>query len=117
MDLIDLEHKIMEAEDAGARVKLIATDGVFSMDGDVSSSAFAAMSGRAGRFKIAAASAACKVYVLYRAVVVVLPSRHAKAATVHTCVRGLAKVWCSPSPRTGFHVHVFFAALPDCACG
>jgi hypothetical protein len=36
MDLIDLEHKIMEAEDAGARVKLIATDGVFSMDGDVS---------------------------------------------------------------------------------
>lgn len=36
MDLIDLEHKIMEAEDAGAKVKLIATDGVFSMDGDVS---------------------------------------------------------------------------------
>jgi glycine C-acetyltransferase len=36
MDLIDLEHKIMEAEDAGAKVKLIATDGVFSMDGEVS---------------------------------------------------------------------------------
>eukprot|EP00882_Tetradesmus_deserticola_P028516 GHRQ01031773.1.p1 GENE.GHRQ01031773.1~~GHRQ01031773.1.p1 ORF type:complete len:310 (+),score=82.91 GHRQ01031773.1:175-1104(+) len=35
MDMIDLEHKIMEAEDAGARLKLIATDGVFSMDGDV----------------------------------------------------------------------------------
>ncbi|WIA28588.1 hypothetical protein OEZ86_011128 [Tetradesmus obliquus] len=35
MDLIDLEHKIMEAEDAGAKVKLIATDGVFSMDGDI----------------------------------------------------------------------------------
>lgn len=36
MDMIDLEHKLMEAEDAGAKVKLIATDGVFSMDGDVS---------------------------------------------------------------------------------
>jgi formylmethanofuran dehydrogenase subunit A len=42
MDLIDLEHKIMEAEDAGGRVKLIATDGVFSMDGDVSAATRAA---------------------------------------------------------------------------
>jgi 7-keto-8-aminopelargonate synthetase-like enzyme len=54
MDLIDLEHKIMEAEDAGARVKLIATDGVFSMDGDVSDAireagnAYMYMCGRVG---------------------------------------------------------------------
>ncbi|MBV9658662.1 MAG: glycine C-acetyltransferase [Verrucomicrobia bacterium] len=32
-DLDDLEAKLREAADAGARVKLIATDGVFSMDG------------------------------------------------------------------------------------
>eukprot|EP00775_Hariotina_reticulata_P010511 gene10511-10670_t len=35
MDMLDLETKLMEAEEAGAKVKLIATDGVFSMDGDV----------------------------------------------------------------------------------
>jgi len=33
MDMLDLETKLMEAEEAGAKVKLIATDGVFSMDG------------------------------------------------------------------------------------
>jgi glycine C-acetyltransferase len=32
-DLADLEAKLIEAEAAGARFKLIATDGVFSMDG------------------------------------------------------------------------------------
>jgi len=32
-DMSDLEAKLKEAEAAGARVKLIATDGVFSMDG------------------------------------------------------------------------------------
>eukprot|EP00939_MAST-03C_sp_MAST-3C-sp1_P000793 g793.t1 len=31
----DLEAKLQEADDAGCRLKLIATDGVFSMDGDV----------------------------------------------------------------------------------
>ncbi|MBQ3865327.1 MAG: glycine C-acetyltransferase, partial [Clostridia bacterium] len=32
-DMADLEAKLQEAEAAGARIKLIATDGVFSMDG------------------------------------------------------------------------------------
>ena len=32
-DMEDLEAKLKEAEEAGARIKLIATDGVFSMDG------------------------------------------------------------------------------------
>lgn len=32
-DMEDLERKLKEAEEAGARIKLIATDGVFSMDG------------------------------------------------------------------------------------
>lgn len=32
-DMADLEDRLMEADAAGARVKLIATDGVFSMDG------------------------------------------------------------------------------------
>jgi glycine C-acetyltransferase len=32
-DLVDLEAKLREADAAGARFKLIATDGVFSMDG------------------------------------------------------------------------------------
>ncbi|WP_233871321.1 glycine C-acetyltransferase [Paraburkholderia adhaesiva] len=32
-DLADLESKLREADEAGARYKLIATDGVFSMDG------------------------------------------------------------------------------------
>jgi glycine C-acetyltransferase len=32
-DMADLEAKLLEAEAAGARFKLIATDGVFSMDG------------------------------------------------------------------------------------
>lgn len=32
-DMADLEEKLKEADAAGARVKLIATDGVFSMDG------------------------------------------------------------------------------------
>ncbi len=32
-DMADLAAKLAEAEDAGARFKLIATDGVFSMDG------------------------------------------------------------------------------------
>ncbi|HEX8012144.1 MAG TPA: glycine C-acetyltransferase [Casimicrobiaceae bacterium] len=34
-DMADLEARLAEAEGAGARVKLIATDGVFSMDGIV----------------------------------------------------------------------------------
>ncbi len=33
-DMADLEAKLIEADAAGARFKLIATDGVFSMDGD-----------------------------------------------------------------------------------
>ena len=32
-DMADLETKLKEADEAGARIKLIATDGVFSMDG------------------------------------------------------------------------------------
>lgn len=32
-DMADLEKKLQEADAAGARIKLIATDGVFSMDG------------------------------------------------------------------------------------
>lgn len=32
---IDLESKLHEADKAGARLKLIATDGVFSMDGEI----------------------------------------------------------------------------------
>ena len=32
-DMADLEEKLREADAAGARIKLIATDGVFSMDG------------------------------------------------------------------------------------
>lgn len=32
-DMADLESKLQEADAAGARIKLIATDGVFSMDG------------------------------------------------------------------------------------
>ena len=35
-DLADLEAKLREADAAGARFKLIATDGVFSMDGSLS---------------------------------------------------------------------------------
>lgn len=35
MDMDDLDAKLAEATAKGARVKLIATDGVFSMDGDV----------------------------------------------------------------------------------
>ena len=35
MNMDDLEKKLIEADDAGCRLKLIATDGVFSMDGDV----------------------------------------------------------------------------------
>ena len=34
-DMVDLESKLQEADTAGARFKLIATDGVFSMDGIV----------------------------------------------------------------------------------
>jgi glycine C-acetyltransferase len=34
-DMADLEAKLKEADQAGARFKLIATDGVFSMDGDI----------------------------------------------------------------------------------
>jgi glycine C-acetyltransferase len=34
-DLADLERKLTEARDAGARRILVATDGVFSMDGDI----------------------------------------------------------------------------------
>jgi glycine C-acetyltransferase len=32
-DMLDLEEKLIEADKAGARFKMIATDGVFSMDG------------------------------------------------------------------------------------
>ncbi len=35
-DMVDLESKLKEADNAGARFKLIATDGVFSMDGIIS---------------------------------------------------------------------------------
>jgi len=35
MDLADLEAKLKEADANGARIKMVATDGVFSMDGDV----------------------------------------------------------------------------------
>ena len=35
-DMADLEERLKEADAAGARVKLIATDGVFSMDGIIS---------------------------------------------------------------------------------
>jgi len=35
MNMEDLEAKLQEADAAGCRLKLIATDGVFSMDGDV----------------------------------------------------------------------------------
>jgi len=35
LNLADLEAKLQEADAAGARVKLVATDGVFSMDGDI----------------------------------------------------------------------------------
>eukprot|EP01096_Ripella_sp_DP13-Kostka_P008765 TRINITY_DN3296_c0_g1_i1.p1 TRINITY_DN3296_c0_g1~~TRINITY_DN3296_c0_g1_i1.p1 ORF type:complete len:438 (+),score=205.23 TRINITY_DN3296_c0_g1_i1:44-1315(+) len=35
LDLTDLADKLKEATDKGARTKLVATDGVFSMDGDV----------------------------------------------------------------------------------
>ena len=35
MDMRSLEEQLREAVDKGARVKLIVTDGVFSMDGDV----------------------------------------------------------------------------------
>ena len=31
-DMIDLEAKLKEADSAGAKIKMIATDGVFSMD-------------------------------------------------------------------------------------
>ncbi|MDR0356965.1 MAG: glycine C-acetyltransferase [Clostridiales Family XIII bacterium] len=34
-DMADLERQLKEADDEGARIKLIATDGVFSMDGIV----------------------------------------------------------------------------------
>ena len=34
-DMADLERKLQEADSAGARFKMIATDGVFSMDGIV----------------------------------------------------------------------------------
>ena len=34
-DMADLEAKLIEATQAGARIKLIATDGVFSMDGTI----------------------------------------------------------------------------------
>jgi len=34
-DMVDLEAKLNEADSAGARFKLVATDGVFSMDGTV----------------------------------------------------------------------------------
>ncbi|TPX67797.1 glycine C-acetyltransferase [Chytriomyces confervae] len=34
-DMADLEERLKEADAAGARIKLIATDGVFSMDGSV----------------------------------------------------------------------------------
>lgn len=35
LDMNDLERHLVDASDKGARVKLIATDGVFSMDGDI----------------------------------------------------------------------------------
>ncbi|MDO9280547.1 MAG: glycine C-acetyltransferase [Pseudomonadota bacterium] len=35
LDLADLDAQLQAATDAGARVKLVATDGVFSMDGDI----------------------------------------------------------------------------------
>ncbi len=35
MDMADLEAKLQEADAAGCSVKMIATDGVFSMDGDI----------------------------------------------------------------------------------
>jgi glycine C-acetyltransferase len=35
MDMADLEAKLQEADAAGCTVKMIATDGVFSMDGDI----------------------------------------------------------------------------------
>lgn len=35
LDLDDLERKLAQAEAEGARIKLVATDGVFSMDGDI----------------------------------------------------------------------------------
>ena len=35
MDMKDLEDKLKEAEDKGAKSKVIVTDGVFSMDGDI----------------------------------------------------------------------------------
>jgi len=35
MDMADLEAKLQEADAAGCKVKMIATDGVFSMDGDI----------------------------------------------------------------------------------
>jgi glycine C-acetyltransferase len=34
-DMVDLERQLVAADSAGARIKLIATDGVFSMDGTV----------------------------------------------------------------------------------
>ncbi len=34
-DMVDLESKLREADEAGCRIKLIATDGVFSMDGTI----------------------------------------------------------------------------------
>lgn len=34
-DMVDLETKLIEADAAGARIKMIATDGVFSMDGTI----------------------------------------------------------------------------------
>ena len=47
-DMADLEAKLREADAAGARFKLIATDGVFSMDGIVAN--LAAICGLAERF-------------------------------------------------------------------
>jgi len=35
LDLVDLDTKLRQATDEGAKVKLVATDGVFSMDGDI----------------------------------------------------------------------------------
>ncbi|MDP2304769.1 MAG: glycine C-acetyltransferase [Pseudomonadota bacterium] len=35
LDLADLDLQLQAATDAGARIKLVATDGVFSMDGDI----------------------------------------------------------------------------------
>ena len=35
LDLVDLDAKLRQATDEGAKVKLVATDGVFSMDGDI----------------------------------------------------------------------------------